>query len=125
MRYLCRATRFEISFLQFKPNDDYYHRTAATSPFQSSSNTMSDTIVQHSAGPSSSINQIPDIIVSQQTVLSPKLSDELVRRHQAKQYEDYESDDELRREDISFPIDGGKFLISYPKKVSHHQLTFQ
>ncbi|XP_037041060.1 putative transcription factor capicua isoform X2 [Bradysia coprophila] len=92
-----------------QPNDDYYHRTAATSPFQSSSNTMSDTIVQHSAGPSSSINQIPDIIVSQQTtVLSPKsVSDELVRRHQAKQYEDYESDDELRREDISFPIDGG------------------
>lgn len=76
---------------------------------------MSDTIVQHSAGPSSSsssVNQIPDIIVSQQTtVLSPKsVSDELChRRHQQKQYEDYESDDELRREDISFPIDGGKF----------------
>lgn len=73
----------------------------------------SDTIVQHSAGPSSSsINQIPDIIVSQQTtVLSPK-SDELVRRHQQKQYEDYESDDELRREDISFPIDGGLFSFT-------------
>lgn len=73
---------------------------------------MSDTIVQHSAGPSSSsINQIPDIIVSQQTtVLSPK-SDELVRRHQQKQYEDYESDDELRREDISFPIDGGEAVF--------------
>lgn len=73
---------------------------------------MSDTI-QHSAGPSSSINQIPDIIVSQQaTVLSPKsVSDELGRRHQSKQYEDYESDDELRREDISFPIDGGEFFI--------------
>lgn len=74
---------------------------------------MSDTVVQHSAGPSSSANQIPDIIVSQQTtVLSPKsVSDELVRRHQQKQYEDYESDDELRREDISFPIDGGKSFL--------------
>lgn len=77
---------------------------------------MSDTIVQHSAGPSSlSINQIPDIIVSQQTtVLSPKsVSDELVRRHQQKQYEDYESDDELRREDISFPIDGGEVSFTF------------
>lgn len=73
---------------------------------------MSDTIVQHSAGTSSSINQIPDIIVSQQTTVSPKsVSDELVRRHQQKQYEDYESDDELRREDISFPIDGGEFFF--------------
>lgn len=76
---------------------------------------MSEAIVQHSAGPSSSssVNQVPDIIVSQQTtVLSPKsVSDELVRRHQQKQYEDYESDDELRREDISFPIDGGEWRV--------------
>lgn len=113
LQVICRLMRCKVlvdqkKFFVSQPNDDYYHRTAATSPFQSS-NTMADTIVQHSAGPSSSMNQIPDIIVSQQaTVLSPKsVSDELVRRHQQKQYEDYESDDELRREDISFPIDGG------------------
>lgn len=30
-----------------------------------------------------------------------------IRRHQ-RSYDEYDSDDELRREDISFTIDGGK-----------------
>lgn len=77
-----------------------------------------------SAPSSSSIGgQIPEIIVSQQvsttglsSTTSPMATDDLNRRQLPPttsssagklQYEDYESDDELRREDISFPIDGG------------------
>lgn len=67
-------------------------------------------------------NQIPQIIVSQQTVNTTILSTapggatiergmptaeaEMRRSHQ-RSYDEYESDDELRREDISFTIDGG------------------
>lgn len=67
-------------------------------------------------------NQIPQIIVSQQTANAsilttapggatiergiPANESEIRRSHQ-RPYDDYESDDELRREDISFTIDGG------------------
>lgn len=69
-------------------------------------------------GPSTSSSHIQDITISQQvtpgnslaTVISsassPIVTDDQIRR-QKNHYDDYESDDELRRE-ISFPIDGGK-----------------
>lgn len=74
-------------------------------------------------------NQIPEIIVSQQainqTVLTAPTSgatsasalppSEEVRRMQPSQhrsYDEYDSDDELRREDISFPFDGGNLTES-------------
>lgn len=57
-------------------------------------------------------NQIPEIIVSQQTANSPMLlagssnnerhNDSDLRRSHARSYDEYDSDDELRREDISF-----------------------
>lgn len=71
-------------------------------------------------------NQIPQIIVSQQTANTtilttapggatiergiPVTEAEMRRSHQ-RSYDDYESDDELRREDISFTIDGGIQLL--------------
>lgn len=71
-------------------------------------------------------NQIPEIIVSQQTAntailttapggatiergIAPNEVD--IRRAHQRSYDEYESDDELRREDISFAIDGGKNSI--------------
>lgn len=78
------------------------------------------------------VNQIPDIIVSQQhagTVISSTNSPNIVddsgsssvgnisgvsgsagshHRQHSKQFDDYESEDELRREDISFSMDGEK-----------------
>lgn len=76
--------------------------------------TASSSIHQPSAG------QIPEIIVSQQAVNATILTtvsgergiqaanETEIRRSHQRSYDEYESDDELRREDISFPIDGGR-----------------
>lgn len=108
-------------------SEDQY-RTAATSPFPLSSNSISETASTVNAGlhPSNS-NQIPEIIVSQQTANTAILTtapggatiergivtnETEIRRSHQRSYDDYESDDELRREDISFTIDGGENLFN-------------
>jgi len=76
---------------QSQSNEEYY-RTTATSPFQSSSQ-MQETVTASS-------NEVQPSMMS---IVSP-LNDDSYRRHSStRQYEDYESDDELRREDITFP----------------------
>jgi capicua transcriptional repressor len=90
-----------------QPHDDYY-RTTATSPFQSSSQL-------HEA--SSSAAELPPGM----SMVSPSpMNDDAFRRHSsARQYEDeYESDDELRREDISFSIDGEEKYSGSSKRSS-------
>lgn len=91
---------------------------------------MSSNIIGSTAAASSSIHQsgqIPEIIVSQQAANANILTttpggatiergiqaanETEIRRSHQRSYDDYESDDELRREDISFAIDGGKILI--------------
>lgn len=77
-----------ITNLQQSQRDEYY-RTTATSPLQSSSQHHDDN--RHGIQP------------------SPLIDDNFRRHSSTRQYEeDYESDDELRREDISFSIDGEK-----------------
>lgn len=113
-----------LSFESLQTSEEHY-RTAATSPFPVSANSMSGdhTVPNVNVGshqPPS--NQIPEIIVSQQavnaTILStapggatiergiPSNEIEIRRSHQ-RSYDEYDSDDDLRREDISFTIDGG------------------
>lgn len=78
-----------------QPQNDYY-RTAATSPFQSSSSH------HHHDGAVASNHGMP--------MISPSPMNDDFRRHSStRQYDDdYESDDELRREDITFSMDGEK-----------------
>ncbi|XP_055318978.1 putative transcription factor capicua isoform X6 [Sitodiplosis mosellana] len=99
-----------------------HYRTAATSPF-TLSNSISADAIQNVGLHQVNENQIPQIIVSQQTANTtilttapggatiergiPVTEAEMRRSHQ-RSYDEYESDDELRREDISFTIDGEK-----------------
>lgn len=77
-----------IANLQQSQRDEYY-RTTATSPFLSSSQHHDEN--RHGIQP------------------SPLIDDNFRRHSSTRQYEeDYESDDELRHEDISFSIDGEK-----------------
>lgn len=88
-----------------QPSDDYY-RTAATSPFQNTQN------LEHVQSLSNRINTtISRPIVTSEghiqglsilPICSPS-NDETQRRYN----EEYESDDELRRGDITFSVDGG------------------
>jgi len=71
---------------------DEYYRTAATSPFQSS---VAVAQLHESTAPS----EMPIVTAS-------PLNDDSFRRHSStRPYDEYESDDELRREDISFSMD--------------------
>jgi capicua transcriptional repressor len=83
---------------------DEYYRTTATSPFQTSSQL-------HEA--STSGNDL--------SMVSPSpMNDEAFRRHSStRQYEDeYESDDELRRGDINFSMDGEEKYSGSSKRSS-------
>lgn len=80
----------------------------------------------------SGAGQIPEIIVSQQmanaTVLTTTpggatiergiqaANETEIRQAHQRSYDEYESDDELRREEISFPIDGGSFHYNHCNK---------
>lgn len=84
---------------QLQSHEDYY-RTTATSPFQQSSQ-MQESITASST-------EIQPSMMS--TVTASPLNDDSYRRHSStRQYEDFESDDELRREDITFPNDEEKY----------------
>lgn len=104
------TTRYEPAALQLhqvlptlQSTEDYY-RTTATSPFQ---NSMSDGTHNMQTTPT---NQNELTVPGGMTLVSASpISDDAIRRHSSnRQFEDYESDDELRREHISFPMDGGK-----------------
>lgn len=90
-----------------QPHDDYY-RTTATSPFQSSSQV-------HEATTSGA--ELPPGMTM---VTASPLNDDAYRRHSStRPYDDeYESDDELRREDISFSIDGEEKYSGSSKRSS-------
>lgn len=90
-----------------QPSEEYY-RTAATSPFQTTQNHDSVPILNNRGNTS---NSRPTIMSDGQlqglsilSICSPSNEEELVQR---RYNEEYESDDELRRGDITFSVDGG------------------
>lgn len=85
------------------PSQDDYYRTTATSPFQSSSH-------EPHAGASG---------MQQMTTPNP-MSDEAYRRRSSTRHldDEFESDDELRREDISFSNDGEEKYSGSSKRSS-------
>lgn len=87
--------------------DDYY-RTTATSPFQSSPQI-------HDA--STSVAELPPGLTM---VSSSPLTDDSYRRHSStRPYDDeYESEDDLKREHISFSIDGEEKYSGSSKRSS-------
>lgn len=88
--------------------DDYY-RTTATSPFQSSS--------QMHEGTSTSAAELPPGLTM--VTANPMVDDGYRRHSSTRPYDDeYESDDELRREDISFSIDGEEKYSGSSKRSS-------
>lgn len=83
---------------QLQSHEEYY-RTTATSPFQSSQ--MQESVT-------ATTSEIQPGMMS--IVTASPLNDDSYRRHSStRQYEDFESDDELRREDITFPNDEEKY----------------
>lgn len=87
-------------------HDDYY-RTTATSPFQSSSQT-------HEASTSAADHQPGMSMVT----ASPLIDDAFRRHSSTRPYDDeYESDDEMRRE-VSFSIDGEEKYSGSSKRSS-------
>lgn len=95
-----------------QPTNEDYYRTASTSPYQTAISGNNLLAVDQ---------QISEIIVPQiplSTITANNIvSDEMRRRP----YDDYESDDDLRREDISFPTDGDMEKLSGSSKRSSMQ----
>lgn len=91
--------------LHLPPQGDYY-RTAATSPLFQASHDGLATVTELPPGLS--------------MAASSTLNDEAYRRHSSTRHfdEEYESDDELRREDISFSIDGEEKYSGSSKRSS-------
>lgn len=86
------------------PSDDYY-RTTATSPFQTSAHEPLATVAE-----SQGISMV---------TASPHNHEEFRRHSSTRHFDDeYESDDELRREDISFSIDGEEKYSGSSKRSS-------
>lgn len=94
-------------------HDDYY-RTTATSPFQSSSSTVQ----MHETSSVTNV-QVQELPSGMSIVSASPLNEDSYRRHSStRPYDDYESDDDLRREDISFPIDGEEKYSGSSKRSS-------
>lgn len=92
--------------LHLPPQGDYY-RTAATSPlFQ--------------ASPHDGLATVTELPPGLSMAATSTLNDEAYRRHSSTRHfdEEYESDDELRREDISFSIDGEEKYSGSSKRSS-------
>jgi len=121
MKYMATPLQVHHLLPTVQTSEEHY-RTAATSPFPNAISSDHTVPNVHVGSHQSNTNQIPEIIVSQQTVNTTILStapggatiergmppNEIeIRRHQ-RPYDEYDSDDELRREDISFTIDGGE-----------------
>ena len=95
-------------------NEEHY-RTAATSPFQTdgqqSGTTANHYQAHHISQQQQQQQQHQEQLTTTSTVLTAGSPHDLgAGTANRPPYYDYESDDELRREDISFPMDGGKFL---------------
>ncbi|XP_055715349.1 uncharacterized protein LOC129809512 isoform X7 [Phlebotomus papatasi] len=97
-------------------NQEEYYRTTATSPFQGTS--VAGTEVPPGGTSSGNSMEVLPPGVSVLTNTTSPNPEELMRR---QRYDDYESDDELRREDISFPIDGDVEKLSGSSKRSSMQ----
>uniref|UniRef100_A0A1L8DIH2 Putative transcription factor capicua mitochondrion n=1 Tax=Nyssomyia neivai TaxID=330878 RepID=A0A1L8DIH2_9DIPT len=96
-------------------NQEEYYRTTATSPFQG----QNVAGVEANVTPGGAVNAVEVVPpgVSVLATTSPN-SEEIMRR---QRYDDYESDDDLRREDISFPMDGDVEKLSGSSKRSSMQ----
>lgn len=104
----------QVPSLHHHPQE--YYRTTATSPFQSSSHDMSANIVV-----SEQQQQQPQHITMHQIVSASPLNDvDPYRRHSSTRpfQDEFESDDELRREDISFPMEGDEKYSGSSKRSS-------
>ncbi|XP_049305661.1 putative transcription factor capicua isoform X1 [Bactrocera dorsalis] len=115
---------------QHLQKQEEYYRTTATSPFQNVGGSGQSLLVNaHNAGAIGKINgngniataSLPEIVVSQQQMggsssshqLSQSPSDDLQRR-QSRQYDEFESDDELK----GVQIDGYTLGDGDPEKLS-------
>lgn len=98
--------------LQPAQHEDYY-RTTATSPFQSTHDASASTVTA---------NELPSSHAGLHRVVSASpLNDvDSYRRHSStRQFaDDFESDDELRREEISFTMDGEEKYSGSSKRSS-------
>lgn len=97
-------------------NQEEYYRTTATSPFQGTSVAGTE-VPPGGTSCGNSMEVLPPGVSVLTNTTSPN-PEELMRR---QRYDDYESDDELRREDISFPIDGDVEKLSGSSKRSSMQ----
>ncbi|XP_055378057.1 probable serine/threonine-protein kinase DDB_G0282963 [Condylostylus longicornis] len=114
-------------------NDEYHYRNTATSPLH-----LAPHSVNSSGNNIAAFGQIPEIIVSQNIsnnsaigsgvsgsqLIASSPSEEIQRRHQQQQhsrYDEYESDDELKRVDIGYGIDGDVEKLSGSSKRSSMQ----
>lgn len=106
-----------IQLQQVVPNlqpDDYY-RTTATSPFQSTHDASASSVTANELPPSHS--GLHHRVVS---AASPLNDVDSYRRHSSTRpfADDFESDDELRREEISFAMDGEEKYSGSSKRSS-------
>lgn len=93
---------------------DEYYRSAATSPFQSTSHDTSNVNVEQT-----SQSQLQQMGLHQVVSTSPSNDVDHYRKHSTTRFADeFESDDELRREDISFPMDGDEKYSGSSKRSS-------
>lgn len=99
--------------LQPTQHDDYY-RTTATSPFQSTHDASASTVTSNELP--SSHSGLHHRVVS----ASPLNDVDSYRRHSSTRpfADDFESDDELRREEISFAMDGEEKYSGSSKRSS-------
>lgn len=88
---------------------DEYYRSAATSPFQST-HEISNTSGEPSQQQHMTLHQVVSA--------SPLNDGDPYRKHSARFADEFESDDELRREDISFPMDGEEKYSGSSKRSS-------
>lgn len=94
-----------------QPSEDF-SRSAETSPFVTTP-TENNSIPQ--TGGVVVSGNMPELVVPSVSIVggilsstSPINNDDIIRQKRL-QYDEYESDDELRREDISFAMDGGMY----------------
>lgn len=106
-----------IQLQQVIPNlqtHDEYYRTTATSPFQTASHETTSTVTTNELPQSSS-----HASAMHHRVSASPLTDSYRRHSSTRQFtDDFESDDDLRGEDISFPMDGEEKFSGSSKRSS-------
>ena len=110
-----------------QPSDDHHYRSAATSPFHSTQENSGVLTNNHQYHHQSHTDVTAGSSGSGSVLQPPTGSSPLPRHSAAAQqqqqqpYYEYDSDDELRREDISFPADGDAEKYSGSSKRSSMQ----